>query len=605
MTETEWAPHVSFDDLAPTIIEDEVQEAKNDGYLVSLLHSPGKSKSQSLPPLPETSSLKLREPWNSTKDYDLTNMDWHDEREVERDTDFNTEKNSATGHGAAQGGVSHLPETGDSVGSPKRKSFAGMSDEDLAKLEDFYRSKSRSTQKPRMDKFDFQGRSCVILDNPPKNRGVQSAIVDPLTPTYPTRPVVTHRAISLTTQNPSFDKPRRTVSCYLSGRRHTWSAADWYVENESRDGDHLIIVTTISNFEKQIMKNNASRRNPKLTRSLSATDTSSISNHSGSLRSQPRVIHEEAKITCRNILNYYELRLKHKVIRITVEMVKEDSSKETITKTMALYKPDLQIISTVSTNIQARFRHRKVKLPNFIMRHYSIPLCIVPYEFVDPKLLNEDANTSSTDTQSSPQGRQKSLPPKNAQVRLQELDQIITKTLNNPFATKEEEPAGSDSSIHDYAPPSNEQERKRERFELQGYVRPRPSRPDACLGSVIVARDSGSPSTLTRTSRLYDTDASNGIPVHKIRSLVDTDYEHHNDDHHHRHPGKLTRPHLARSKSSTVAKIPSPSDRMPKSTNPYKKSVTSPASASSQNSNSHRKKKQKGTLGSLFKKVFG
>lgn len=682
MTETEWAPHVSFDDLAPSIVDDEIQDAKNNGHALGsqkfnrFVHPPRQSSSlclshqnsdatsewspshsyqrsspcssslkPRLPPPPEISSLKLPESsstdklkrWNSTKDYDLETMDWHDERQMERDTDFNTERNSGSRHGYTQAAFFQLHEPEDNIGSPKKKSFAGMSDEDLGKLEEFYNSKSRSTQKPTMDKFDFHEQRSLVLDNPlRRNRGVQSAIVDPLMPIYPTRPVITHRAISLTTQNAHFNEPRRTISCYISGRRHTWSAADWYVENESRNGDHFVIVTTISNFEKHIMDNNASRRNPKLTRSLSATDSwsnasspSCTSYSSSSLGFQPRAIHENAKSTCRNILNYYAFRLNHRVVRITVEMVKEDSCKDTITKTAALYKPDLQIISTVSTNVLVKYRNGKMKLPNFVMRHYSMPVCIVPYEFVDPKLLREDAGTSFINNEIPSPEKQQSLPPTSAQSRLQQVDQVITKTLDNPFAPKESEHDHSDVSVEEYFPPSNEQERQMERFEQLGYVRPRPSRPNACLDWAVSSgtpsnssRGSRSLSSLSRSSRLYEND----VPVYKVKSLVDSEYGSSNDDNysnqnrnpstgrshrsHRRHSKKSKRPYLMRSKTTTAAtKSPSTKDHtvpiMTKGKGFYKnKTLNIPNSPTSQNGDDQSEKKQKSTLGSFFKKMF-
>ncbi|GAV47343.1 hypothetical protein ZYGR_0H01840 [Zygosaccharomyces rouxii] len=684
MTQTEWAPHVSFDDLAPSIVDDELQDGKNgvclfggsrnshyihaprhSNQLYSSQHSSNASGEWSSPPssfqgfgtwkstlkprqppLPETSSMKPTEPastdklerWDSTRDYDLETMDWQDERQMERDTDLNTERNSGSRHGYTQAAFLQLHEPEDNVAKPRKKSFAGMSDEDLARLEDFYNSKSRSTKKPTMDKFDFHEQRSLVLDKPPcKNRGVQCAIVDPLALVYPTRPVITHRAISLTTQNADFDEPRRVVSCYISGRRHTWSAADWYVENQSRDGDHLIIVTSISNFENRIMENNASKRNPQLTRSLSATDngsnpsSSSHGSHSPSyLGIQPRDIHRKAKATCRNILNYYAFRLNHRVIRITVEMVKEDSCKDTITKTMALYKPDLQIVSTVSTNVQIKFKNGKVKLPNFIIRHYSVPTCIVPHEFIDPRLLREDAGTPFAEDRTLSPEKQWLLPPKNLRDRLQQLDQIINRTLVNPFDPKDTEPGYSDASVEEYFPISNEQERKMESFEQLGYVRPKPSRPDMCLDWGVSpdtpngsCKSSRSPSVVSRSSRLYE----NSVPAYKVKSLVDLDYDNgDNDDNgdgnrncpsveanrnHHRHSKKITRPHLERSKTTTAAtKSTSTSDHsipiVEKGKNIYKKkAMSTQSSPTSPAGNRHSEKKQKGTFGSFFKKMFG
>lgn len=686
MTEGGWVRHVSFDDLAPSIAEDEAQNARyNGGKNSHFIHVPPQfsplygshhgsntssewssptssfqgfgmwkpsSLKRRLPPAPETSSLKLTEPAiygikerrDSARDYDLTSMDLQDERQMKRDTDRNTERNSGSKGGVVQDGSTQFNEPEEGLVSPQRKSFAGMSDEELTKLEDFYNSRSRSTHKPSIDKFDFHEQRSLVWENPPmKNRGVQSALVDPLTPVYPTRPVITHRAISLTTQNSEFLEARRTVTCYISGRRHTWSAADWYVENESKNGDHLVIVTTISNFENQVMEDNASRRNPKLTRSVSATDTwSNTSSSSSSYGSQGpkslgiqlKEIHERAKATCRNILNYYAFRLNHRVVKITVEMVKEDSCKDTLTKTAALYKPDLQIVSTVSTNLLIKFRNSRVKIPSFMMRHYPIPTCVVPYEFIDPILLHENAGTPLDKAGTSTPVQKPPLPPNKLPNHLKTLDSVITKTLNNPFRDIDDHHDDSDASVTEYFPMPIEQQREMERFEQLGYVRPKPTRPDIPPDWGTFPKDlngsrrsSRSTSSTSRNPRLHDDNS----PIYKVRSLVDGNYHKESSDDGnevqagnnsleeplssppHRHSKKSTRPRLERSKSASTATkssstTGSASPIMAKGKNFYKsRTTTSTPSSPSSPANRHNKgeKKQKGALSTFFKKMFG
>lgn len=688
MHKTEWVHQVSFDDLAPSMIDDEVQYIKHSGHHVGFknqfIHVPPQfnplyelqrgnnasgdwsSSSSSLqglgmsrfalrprlPPPPESSSLKVTKPSvdepKSGKIYDLTTMALKDERQITRDTERNTESNSGSRSGYTQDAFSHLNEPEDAVAAkwlgeqnmkPRRKSFAGMSDEELTKLEDYYASRSRPSKKPTVENFDFHEQRPIFIDDTPR-KGVQGALVDPLTPVYPSRPVVNHRAISLTKQRVGYATERRTVSCYISGRRHTWSAADWYVENEAMDGDHFVVVTSISKFENQLENEAYQQRHAYLSRSLSGTGSSYSNTSSSSFMSPSPLsvglqvcnIHEEAKLKCGKILDYYASRLGHKSIKITVEMVKEDSPKHSITKTTALYKPDLQIVSTVSTNIQIKFKNGNVKLPNFVMRHYSMPTCIVPYEFIDPKLLREDARTPLKESELQ---QQESLPPTSSKDRLKRLDEIISKTLTNPFAplSVQHQDAVSntsmegDSSVKDYFPQANEQRRKMEAFETLGYLKPKPSRPEVFLnwgasGQNGSRKTTRSSSGTSRSSRLY----SEGAPVYKVKSLVDDLGERDDDSsknaspsrkslrHHSRKQG---RPRLERSKTTTEPALHDRSDNGPAK---YKsktipkhraklvsQSTSTPTSptTSRHNSTGKHEKKHGGQLGSFFKKLFG
>ncbi|CDH17891.1 uncharacterized protein ZBAI_09679 [Zygosaccharomyces bailii ISA1307] len=681
MIEKEWVHQVSFDDLAPSMIDDEVQYIKHSGHHVGFknrfIHIPPQfnplyglhhtsasgdwsSSSSSLqglgmsrtnlrprlPPPPVNSSLRpttpgVDEPKNA-KIYDLTSIRLKDERQIMSDTQRNTERNSGSRSGYTQDAFSHLNEPEDTAAAkwmgeenknPRRKSFAGMSDEELSKLEDYYASRGRSSKLPAVDKFDFHEQAPIFIDDTPR-KGIQAALVDPLTPVYPSRPVVDHRAISLTKQHKDYTAERRTVSCYISGRRHTWSAADWYVENEVMDGDHFVVVTTISRFEDQLENEAYQQRHAHLSRSLSGTGSSYSNGSSPSYMSPSPLslglqicdIHMEAKLKCRNILNYYATRLGNKCVKITVEMVKEDSTKTSITKTVALYKPDLQIISTVSTNIQIKFKNGNVKLPNFLMRHYAMPTCIIPYEFIDPKLLREDAGVPATEKER----RQRLSPlPASSKDRLDDLDKLILKTLKNPYETSADShkkasraSLDSNSSVEDYFPPANEQKRKIERFESLGYVKPKPSRPEVFLnwgnsGEDTSRKTTRSNSSISRSSRLY----SDGGAVYKVKSLVDglgrsDDTSSHDGTLSRKssrlHPHKPGRPRLARSKTTEAPPrhtSGTPANHKSKSLHKHKTKdahslPTSPTPGKHHGSGKHEKK-HGGHLGTFFKKLFG
>lgn len=462
--------------------------ASGSGGLETSIHGTSKSKLaidpfKRLPPPPETSNLKkdtrpLVAQMPPIKDVDISNMDSDVENDIMELTKDNTQVNSGAKYRYTQSLFSNLNEVEDRIkqkpthsnndsnnasprsdGKGRRKSFANMSLAELAALEDFYKSKSRSTHASPIDQFDFSQQKSFYSDNKSNNNNnaaidkTNELINETLKATYPSRPVVNHRAISLTIQNNSFTdyvtavqkmvpikaiKERRSslrvISCYISGRRFTWSSVDWYIENLAKDGDHVVIVTTIPNFEQNIEKSiykekrQQTKENEilKYKKSISGLNQNDNSSRlSLSLDDMPtrgariEAIHCEAHKVGKSILRYYANRLRKRIVKITVEIIKTDSTKDALFRSASLYKPHAQIISTVSTNIQIKFKNGNVKLPFFMMKHYSMPTFVVPFEFIHPQKLIKDDH------------RKKEKTDQTAMIEL--LDEIICRTLNNPF----------------------------------------------------------------------------------------------------------------------------------------------------------------------------
>ena len=241
-----------------------------------------------LPPPPKVSVLKkfpkAADEQGPIDDINIGDLDFELERRMTKMTERNTQKNSGSRKGYTQAAFANLNEVEDRIeaksmmdlsesenpeSSKKRsKSFAGMTDEELTKLEDFYISKGRSN-KTKIDQFDF-GEQVPVYLNTTESKTESSNITDPLAAIYPSRPTIVHNAISMTVDHPDYESfisqtknklnckekddnvDLRVVSCYISGRRYTWSSVDWYAENLVRDGDHLVIITTIPEFEAKI-----------------------------------------------------------------------------------------------------------------------------------------------------------------------------------------------------------------------------------------------------------------------------------------------------------------------------------------------------------------
>ncbi|CCK67840.1 uncharacterized protein KNAG_0A01510 [Huiozyma naganishii CBS 8797] len=611
-------------------------------------------------------------------DVDISNMDDDLERRINHDTKENTQSNSGSKYGYTQSLFSNLNEVEDRAENKKRgelvsgvataqvtpdksrrKSFANMTNEELAALEDYYTSKGRSSA-TKMENFDFSEQNTILYDSPTQNSSAMALeLSDKLAPTYPSSPSVTHRAISLTIQNYKFteyvtgiqkripikdQKERRSslrvVNCYISGRRYTWSSVDWYVENLAKDGDHLIIMTSIPNFEDKIdsIVYKEKRQKKKADNYKKMMGETTANNIISTKPDEQRVlskgirlqaIHEESKTAAKSILEYYAARLEDKIVKVTVELVKEDSTKNAITQVAALYKPHLQVISTVSTNVQIKFRNGNVKLPFFITKHYPMPEFIVPFEFIDPRKLVKDDMAV--------------FQPVNKDNRLEWLDTVIKDTLENPFIKQhhyeqramesdDESPNGSResvASVNEYFPISPETQKKIQLFEEIGYVIPKTSRDILMEDLNFMFDKDGKRLTPTSTSRrLSRVQIGAENSIYKVKSMIDDSASldsnlrktksvtvgHQSHKFHNSlsattsNRTKISSAPLSKAKSLDVATHHSSSRgsgrRLPLSPTSSKSRVKTTTKKSAEKKSKDKPKKKKTGLGSMFNKLF-
>lgn len=527
-----------------------------------------------LPPPPDKSILKKLNRHVSESRHidsiDIGDMTTVESKNMIKITNNNTQYNSGSKAGYTQSLFSNLNEvedriqnknrslgdlndgiSGSSTRDLRRKSFANMSDAELAALENSYMSLGRST-KSTMDQFDFGKQNPVFFDNKKASTiKIPNTVLDSLACVYPSRPSVDYKALSLTMENENFQNcvnsvhrklnnkykdengSLRVVSCYVSGRRFTWSTVDWYIENFVRDGDHLVIITCIPDFKDKVDSKVQHEKVEKKKKELlnihekSIEQPKSHSTKSGKEKERPlskgillEGVYEEAKIVGKNLLDYYAARLSHKKVKITVEMVKDNSTKSALTKVAALYKPSVHIVATVSANIQIKFRNGNVKLPFFVMKHYTIPVIVVPFEFIDRNLLIEGApHEKSTVTKDK---------------RMQVLDNIIQKTLKNPFLHEEDfhhdnynltssDDEESVASVNDYFPISPEQQKKINLFEQLGYIFPLSTREKLLQTNDVVYDQDGKKLTPTtsRNSRRSSRVQFQESGLYKVKSMID------------------------------------------------------------------------------------
>ncbi|CAG59239.1 uncharacterized protein GVI51_F07535 [Nakaseomyces glabratus] len=664
------------------------------------IHSPKVTNAPRLPPPPEQKILKMKEikvdEPVEIEDIDISDVDPNLEKHIKKVTESNTQTNSGSNHGYTQNAFSNLNELEDRidvknnktsqppVGEEKKrsKSFAGMTDAELAQLEDFYTSQARSTSvSNQMNNFDFGKQIPVFFDDSKKNNNVNANLaLESLAAIYPTRPTITYKSMSLNSQHPEYTafmkKMRkhvpcrekehtidyRTIMCYISGRRYTWSSVDWYIENVAADGDHLVIVSRVPEFEKELetLCNQEKRKSKLQQRNSDRSDRISVYSESHTLSSTPssdpdavtpstigfraEAIRDRAREVCRELLDYYAYRLKDKITKITVEIVKSDSTKDAITGAAGVYAPNFQIISTVSTNTQIKFRNGNVKLPFFVLKHYPMPTFLIPFEFIDPSLLDKDY-LSPESHGSVKVSYVDDYERVDLDSRLTWLDQVIKKTTKNPYAQNSDKPidpiCDSDSEAESVASFTGDlpiQDKKRyEEFEHLGYVMPAPMRQLLAKRSKLVYDIDGkrlAPDNTSRgsgrSSRLYLNDGG----MYRVKSMVDSVQTSETDGENDRSkmnqntlnntgirkvkssggpifltppmPGSTNRPPKGRKHSDTSLKKAKSHDPTSKSSTPLSlprasSNGKSKKTDSSKNSSSSSSKK---SIGSMFKKVF-
>lgn len=213
---------------------------------------------------------------------------------------------------------------------------------------------------------------------------------------YSTHPSMTHGSCCIRVMHSEFPFSESGNSYYagvylavISGRRHTWSAIDFAIENLVNDGDILVISASL---EMSQVHHTSSQ--PVLKNRLEEPiyeKSSHYSVHSSK-------VHEK----CNEVMNYalarvQELRPGVK-IAINMEMVSASSSKYAFLDCARLYMPHAIVIGTKSFQKQTTARRHSstvtslgdglngsyklggttiLKLSSFIMKHSNVPVILL------------------------------------------------------------------------------------------------------------------------------------------------------------------------------------------------------------------------------------
>lgn len=185
---------------------------------------------------------------------------------------------------------------------------------------------------------------------------------------YPTTPIVTRRACTLTREHRQFDDlymgklpvipvlPGRVILVYISGRQHTWVALDWVLRGFVEHGDSVIVVSAVPQ-----------RKNNPLARSRS--------------RGRPKEIPPEKVTQAASNVMEYAMRVvdPRVIVRVTVEVC-EGPTKDVLRDMYQLYEPNV-----VCTALKVNLRNGAPlklwllsRLSDRLVKNFPLPVVVVP-----------------------------------------------------------------------------------------------------------------------------------------------------------------------------------------------------------------------------------
>ncbi|KAK6893633.1 hypothetical protein K6H09_003362 [Candida tropicalis] len=230
-----------------------------------------KRKRLRLPPPPEKSILKNSVSSQQLEYNDLfqnnladATINYHKEEELlDEEKENGSSSTSSTNSSpllTAVAGNGNVPDY-NGANPPRRKSLAGLTDEELMALDPQYSTSKTSN----VDKFKFDNQQTYYLSPSSRRTSLPSESVSQLNKRqeYPTSNENNYKCISLSAKanNSVPSDYKRTILTIISGRKHTWKSLDWLVTNEQfegilQDGDALVVGALVP---LKYLKNNKKR----------------------------------------------------------------------------------------------------------------------------------------------------------------------------------------------------------------------------------------------------------------------------------------------------------------------------------------------------------
>ena len=193
---------------------------------------------------------------------------------------------------------------------------------------------------------------------------------------YPTSPIITHDACTLTRTHKLFDDmyagrlkyvtpklQNRVIMCYISGRRHTWVSIDWAANQLLEDGDTLVVVASIKNPSRSLAR--FQRRNSD------AFVTSNITENR--IRNSP----EYAQAATENVMKYVlSIVNPERIVKVTVELA-IGSTGDVFKDMFELYQPSLVIVGAKPGRAAPTKSWATKRISDRIVKTSPVPTIIV------------------------------------------------------------------------------------------------------------------------------------------------------------------------------------------------------------------------------------
>lgn len=208
---------------------------------------------------------------------------------------------------------------------------------------------------------------------------------------YPTKPIVTHDSVSLTKKHKLYDDlyanrlskdgggkvaklPNREVMCYISGRKHTWTAIDWCCNRLLEHGDSLVIVASIRSNGRSLARFATNKSDDSLAGANGGIDTLVGGVTENKIRNSP----EWSQACAENIMKYCLAVINPtKIVKISVELC-VGTTDEVLSDMFALYQPNIVVTGTKpSKNTPTRPWATK-RLTDRLVSSLPVPMIIVP-----------------------------------------------------------------------------------------------------------------------------------------------------------------------------------------------------------------------------------
>ncbi|VEU24206.1 DEKNAAC105405 [Brettanomyces naardenensis] len=201
---------------------------------------------------------------------------------------------------------------------------------------------------------------------------------------YPTTPIITHDACTLTRKHRLFDRlysgsikpraavlPNRNILCYVSGRKHTWVSIDWCCNQLLEDGDTLVIIASIRPNWRGSLRRRLS--------SGSAFAYSGSQMTEENIRRSP----EYARVVTENLMKYVMAILNsNRIIKVTVEL-SVGSTKDVMKDMYSLYMPSVVVTSAKPTAAPSTKSWLTSRITDRLVKNFPVPVIIVPATNMD------------------------------------------------------------------------------------------------------------------------------------------------------------------------------------------------------------------------------